>query len=80
MWFCHQFIKAAAKATLSNRMRATEDKKTQREESLTAFCQLVSYLLEVYENNGVIAETKPMVMSHRQRGNMHVIGYSYISW
>lgn len=76
MWLFSHFMKKPAQAALSVRMSATEDSNTHKEETLTTYCQPVSYLLSTYETYDVLVEPRVHIMNYKQPGNFFVTPYS----
>lgn len=70
------FMTEPAKAALSYIMSATEDNTTHKEATLTAYCQVVKYLLETNATDDVIAGAEADIMNYKQTENMSAIPYS----
>lgn len=65
MYLIPHFMKAPAKAAPSYRMSAAEDDTTHKEETLTAYCQVVSYLQKTHVSDDDIAEVEADVMTYK---------------
>lgn len=80
IWLFPHVMNGPAKATLSYRMSATEDKTTHKEGTLTAYSQINTYLLETYATYDVIAEPKADNTNYEQREIMSAVLYSETVW
>lgn len=63
---CSQLMKEPVKAASTHRTSATEDDEDSIDKILTTYCQVVSYLLEIYLDEDVITEADAIVMNYEK--------------
>lgn len=80
IWLLPPVTKGPVEAALSYPMRATEDNGTHKGETMTSYCQAVSYVLQTYATDDVISEAEADVMNDKQPENMCAVRYSETFW
>lgn len=69
-------MRDAAKAALAHRVRATKGDDGQQEKESTTYCQVLNYLLAIYDTDGVMAEVDEERTNFKQPEGMSIVHYS----
>lgn len=79
-WLLTHFMKNPARAVFLYRMSDIEDSNTQKQKTLTDYCQVVNYLLETYASNDVFAKAEAEIMNYKQAEHQSRVWFSKTFW
>lgn len=74
------FMKDCIKSALAHRACTTEKEDPRKRGKMSAYCQIVNYLLVTYDTNDIIAGAEAEITKLKQSDYMSAVTYSEDSW